>query len=344
MKSTRNLLVGAALSAAIALGVANDAEARTKLKLSHYLPSVHGIHTDFIVPWTEQVSQCSGGEVEFEVFAAGTQLGNVARQQEQVVAGVVDIAHGLHGIPRGRFPRTSLIDMPFLTDDAGAATHALWQLLPNVLAEEYKGLKVLALHAHNGGLLHTTQKKVETMEDMKGLRLRTPSPAVSDMLSFLGATPQGLPPGEVYENLQRGVLDGTVFPWDPVKSFGLNEVLKYHLELGAYTVSFFFVMNERSYARLSPKARACIDQYSGDALIPKFGDWWDAWDKPGREQAIAAGHAITKLSDAERERWREALQPMINAYIQKVKSEGVANAEEIYRLMQKKIAEFKAAR
>lgn len=344
MKSTRNLLVGVALSAAIALGVANDAEARTKLKLSHYLPSVHGIHTDFIVPWTEQVSQCSGGEVEFEVFPAGTQLGNVARQQEQVVAGVVDIAHGLHGIPRGRFPRTSLIDMPFLTDDAGAATHALWQLLPNVLAEEYKGLKVLALHAHNGGLLHTSRKKVETMEDMKGLRLRTPSPAVSDMLSFLGATPQGLPPGEVYENLQRGVLDGTVFPWDPVKSFGLNEVLNYHLELGAYTVSFFFVMNERSYARLSPKARACIDQYSGDALIPKFGDWWDAWDKPGREQAIAAGHVITKLSDAERERWREALQPMINAYIQKVKSEGVANAEEIYRLMQKKIAEFKTVR
>lgn len=344
MKFKRGLLIGVALSAVMTLGVANDAAARTKLKLSHYLPSVHGIHTDFIVPWTEQVSQCTGGEVEFEVFPAGTQLGNVARQQEQVVAGVVDIAHGLHGIPRGRFPRTSLIDMPFLTDDAGAATYALWQLLPDVLAEEYKGLKVLALHAHNGGLLHTSRKKVETMEDMKGLRLRTPSPAVSDMLSFLGATPQGLPPGEVYENLQRGVLDGTVFPWDPVKSFGLNEVLNYHLDLGAYTVSFFFVMNERSYARLSPKARACIDQYSGDALIPKFGDWWDAWDKPGREQAIAAGHVITKLSDAERERWREALQPMIRAYIQKVKSEGVVNAEEIYQLMQKKIAEFEAAR
>lgn len=343
MTSKRNLLLGAALSAVIALGGASDAEARTKLKVSHYLPSVHGIHTDFIVPWTRQVAECSGGEVEFEVFPAGTQLGNVARQQEQVMAGVVDIAHGLHGIPRGRFPRTSLIDMPFLTDDAGAATYALWQLLPDVLAEEYKGLKVLALHAHNGGLLHTSKKKVETMEDLKGLRIRTPSPAVSDMLSFLGATPQGLPPGEVYENLQRGVLDGTVFPWDPVKSFGLNEVLNYHLDIGVYTVSFFFVMNERSYARLSPKAQACIDEHSGDALVARFGDWWDAWDAPGREEAIAAGHVITALSDAERARWREALQPMMDAYLQKVKNEGVANAEEIYRLMQQKIAEYEAA-
>ncbi len=344
MKFKRKALAGAALSAVMALGAMSGAQAKTTLKLSHYLPSVHGIHTDFIVPWTKQVSECTNGEVSFEVFPAGSQLGNVARQQDQVRAGVVDIAHGLHGIPRGRFPATSLIDMPFLTDDAGAATYALWQLLPGVLADEYKGFKVLALHAHNGGLLHTRGKKVETMEDMKGLRIRTPSPAVSDMLSFLGATPQGLPPGEVYENLQRGVLDGTVFPWDPVKSFGLNEVLDYHLDLGVYTVSFFFLMNERSYERLSPEARACIDKYSGDALVTKFGDWWDAWDKPGHDEAVAAGHVVTTLSDAERERWRQVLQPMMDAYLEKVKKSGVDNADEVYRLMQEKIAEYNAAK
>ncbi|MBM9595404.1 TRAP transporter substrate-binding protein [Roseitranquillus sediminis] len=338
MKITTRLLAGAAL-AALALPAAAQ---ETTLKVSHYLPTVHGIHTDFIVPWTEAITECTGGEVQFEISAAGSQLGNVARQQEQVMAGVVDIAHGLHGIPRGRFPRTSIIDMPFLTDDAGAATYALWELLPEYLAEEYQGLKVLALHAHNGGLLHTNGARVETMEDMQGLRIRTPSPAVSEMLSTLGATPQGLPPGEVYENLQRGVIDGTVFPWDPVKSFGLNEVLTNHLDFGAYTVSFFFVMNENSYDSLSPEAQACIDELSGDALVGKFGDWWDAWDAPGREEAEAAGHEIITLSDEERARWREALQPMIQSYLETVKSEGVDNAEEIYRAMQDKVAEFES--
>lgn len=334
----------AALSAALLLAGAGAASAETRLKVSHFLPTVHGIHNDFIVPWTEQVSACTGGEVTFEIYAAGSQLGNVARQQEQVLAGVVDIAHGLHGIPRGRFPRTSIIDLPFLTDDAGAATYALWQLLPDYLAEEYRGLKVLALHAHNGGVIHTRERKVQTMEDLAGLRIRTPSPAVSEMLSFLGATPQGLPPGEVYESLQRGVIDGTVFPWDPVNSFGLNEVLKYHLEAGVYTVSFFFVMNERSYNRLSDRAKACIDQHSGDALVAKFDAWWDAWDAPGRAQAVAAGHEITTLTAEERARWREALQPMIKSYLDTVKKEGVDNAEEIYRLIQEKIAEYEARR
>lgn len=328
---------------ALALAIAAPAAAETTLKVSHFLPSVHGIHSDFIVPWTEAVTECTGGEVRFEIFPAGTQLGNVARQQEQVLAGVVDIAHGLHGIPRGRFPRTSLIDMPFLSDDAGAATYALWELYPTLLNDEYKGMKVLALHAHNGGLIHTSEKKVEAMDDLAGLRIRTPSPAISDMLSDLGATPQGLPPGEVYENLQRGVIDGTVFPWDPVASFGLNEVLNYHLDAGAYTVSFFFVMNERAYEGLSDEAKACIDENSGDALVAKFGDWWDAWDAPGRQGAIDAGHTITELSPEERERWREALTPTIEAYIEKVKEAGVDNAEEIYEAMREKVAEYDAA-
>jgi len=336
-------LAGAAVSAVLAVAGATGANAQTTLKVSHFLPAVHGIHTDFIVPWTEQITECTGGEVEFEIFPAGSQLGNVARQQEQVMAGVVDIAHGLHGIPRGRFPRTSLIDIPFLTDDAGAASYALWQLYPDYLAEEYRGLKVLALHAHNGGLLHTSEKKVETMEDMEGLRIRTPSPAVSQMLSSLGADPQGLPPGEVYESLQRGVIDGTVFPWDPVSSFGLNEVLTHHLDLGAYTVSFFYVMNQRAYDGLSDTAKACVDQYSGADLVAKFGDWWDQWDAPGRQGAIDAGHEIRALSEAERTRWEEALQPMMASYVQSVRDAGVDNAEEILEAMRAKIREYEAA-
>ncbi len=332
-----------AAASLLALTAAAPALAETKLTLSHYLPAVHGIHTDFIVPWTEQVTQCTGGEVTFDIFPGGTQKGNVAKQQEQVLAGVVDIAHGLSGIPRGRFNRTSLVEMPFLTRDAGAATHALWSLYPTELADEYKGLKVLALHAHNGGLLHTNGKHVETMEDMNGLRIRTPSPAVSEMLTFLGATPQGLPPGEVYENLQRKVIDGTVFPWDPVKSFGLNEVLTDHLDMGAYTVSFFFVMNQKKYDSLPENVRKCIDDASGDNLIPKFGPWWDKWDEAGRAEAEAAGHTITKLSDEERARWREALNPMIDKYLDQMKADGVEDAPELYQKFQDKVAEYEAA-
>jgi TRAP-type transport system periplasmic protein len=314
--------------------------AEIELKLSHFLPPVHGIHTDFIEPWAKDLAACTNGRVNVTVSHGGTQLGNVARQQEQVTAGVVDIAHGLHGIPRGRFPRTSLIDMPFLTESADAATRALWAIFPEHLAPEYRGMKVLALHAHNGGLIHTREKKVADLDDLKGLRLRTPSPAVSMMLEQLGAVPQGLPPGQVYEALQKGTIDGTVFPWDPVSSFKLAEVLKHHLDARSYTVSFFFVMNESRYNGLPADVRACVDKLSGDALVAKFGAWWDKWDEPGLAAAKARGNEITRLTPEQRQRWQKALEPVAERYIKQVEGEGVKNAREIYEALQKRIAAF----
>src|SRR5699024_10532555 len=130
-----------------------------------------------------------------------------------VRAGVVDIAFGLAGMPRGRLPRTTLIEMPFLIKSADTGSRTLWELYPDYLKEEYKGLHMLALMTHNGGLIHTRDKTVKNIDDMKGLRIRTPSDTISKALTKLGATPVGMPPGEVYEGLQRGVIDGAAFPW-----------------------------------------------------------------------------------------------------------------------------------
>jgi TRAP-type C4-dicarboxylate transport system substrate-binding protein len=310
-----------------------------ELKLSHFLPPVHGMHTDFMEPWARELEARTGGQVKVTIFPGGTQLGNVAKQYDQVRAGVVDIAHGLHGIPRGRFPRTSIIDLPFLVDSADQATRALWATFPEYLAEEYPGVKVLALHAHNPGLIHTRDVPVRTMDDLEGLRIRTPSPAISMMLEQLGAIPQGLPPGEVYEQLQKGVIDGTVFPWDPIASFNLVEVLNHHLDARTYTVSFFFVMNQARYDGLPEEVRAAIYELSGDNLISRFGPWWDQWDAPGLAAAKVKGNEIIELSEEERDRWRQALQPVIDAYLDEVEGEGVSTARDIYTALQAAIAE-----
>ena len=115
-------------AAAVGLaGAAGSAAAQEiELTLSHFLPPVHGIHTDFIEPWARELEERTDGRVAVEIFPGTAALGNVAQQYDQVVAGVTDIAHGLAGIPRGRFPRTSIMDLPFLTEDAGVASRTLW--------------------------------------------------------------------------------------------------------------------------------------------------------------------------------------------------------------------------
>ncbi len=340
-KSLTALAVGA-LALTASLTAADTAQAADiTLKLSHFLPDKHGIHQDFLAPWAKELEEKTGGKVAVELYPVNTAFGSVAKQMDQARAGVVDIAHGLAGIPRGRLPRTSIMDLPFLTESADAATRTLWSLYQEgLLGDEYKGVKPLALHCHNGGLFHTTDTPVRAPSDVKGLRLRTPSPATSAMIESLGGTPVGMPPTEVYENLQKGVLDGTIFTWDAVGAFRLNEVVKYHTDARAYTTCFYFVMNQRAYDGLPADVRQVIDDISGDALIPKFGPWWDKWDTRGRQDAVDRGHEIIALSDAERSVWKATLEPVVDSYLAGLEKDGVDNARAIHARAQALVAEY----
>ncbi len=247
--------------------------------------------------------------------------------------------YALQAGPTARPANSPAVSLPFLTESAGQATCILRHLYPDHLAEEYEGVKVLALHAHNPGLIHTREREVRTAGDMAGLRIRTPSPAIGSMLDHLGATPVGLPPDQVYENLQKGAIDGTVFPWDAVGAFKLYEVLGHHLDAKAYTTSFYFVMNQDTYDGLPEDVRAVIDEMSGEALTAKFGEWWDAWDRPGLEATEARGNEIVPLSEEERAAWRERLEPMIQDWLDQMEAEGIADARDLDAEAQRLAAE-----
>ncbi len=339
MRLTKRILAGAAFAAALTVGGAAAKAETIELKLAHFLPTINGMHVDFLEPWARELEARTNGKVKVTIFPAGTQLGNIAKLYDSVRSGVVDIAHGLRGIPRGRFAKTGIIELPFMTGSADAASRALWAVYPKYLKDEYPGVKLLGLHAHNGGLIHTRDKQVVTMSDLKGLRIRFPSAPIKAMLESLGAVPQGLPPGKVYENTQKGVIDGTVFPWDPMHSFKLSEVMNYHLDMGGiYTVSFWFAMNEKKYNSLPADVRQAIDDISGDNLVGKFGPWWDKWDSWGVEKVQAKGATVTQLSPEEAARWKEATTPIIDNWLAGLESKGVSNAREIYDAMKAEIA------
>ena len=329
MITVRTAFLSLSLTAIMALpGIASAQD--VKLKMAHFLPTANGIHSQFLEPWARELEQCSNGAVSIEIFPGGTQLGNPAKLYDAVRAGAVDIAHGLSGLPGGRFERTRIAELPFIFDNADEASRSLWALFPDYFENEFPGVKVLALHAHNPGQVHTTNKSVKTMDDMSGLRLRFPTEAAKSMIEALGGNPVGLPPGAVYENAEKGVIDGAVFTWDTMASFNLAEVMKHHLDAKAYVTTFWFAMNQRSYDSLPDEAKACVDQSSGEALMEKFGDWWDEWDKAGYDRVVAEGHEITTLSDEQRAEWEATLDPMIETFLDNLQDKGVDDAHEIY--------------
>jgi len=329
------------IAAAVALGFGAGAQAQTELKFTTFVPPTHGFAVDVLEPLGKEIEKRSAGKVTVRVFAGNSPFGKVENQADQVKQGVTDLAFGLNGIPRGRYPRTSIMEMPFVAESADSASKALWAMLPDLLAEDYRDFKPIALHCHNPGLFHTRDKSLKTIADVKGLRMRAPNPPTQALLAYLGATPVGMPPGQVYENIEKGVIDGAVFPWDAIKGFRLENILKHHLDARVYTSCFHLVMSPKRYAELAPEVQKAIDATTGQALTDKFGAWWNRWDQAGLDAVKPLNHEIVRVDDATREKWRADLKPVLDGELAKLEKEGIANARAIYDEMRRQVARFK---
>ena len=330
-----------ALAAALAaLGFSAGAQAQTELKFTTFVPPTHGFIVDVLEPIGKEIEKRSGGKVSVRVFAGNSPFGKTENQADQVRQGVVDVAWGLNGIPAGRFLRASIMELPFVAESADSASKTLWSMVPGMLAEDYKGFKVLAVHCHNPGLFHTRDKKIEKLEDVKGLRMRAPNSPTQALLQYLGATPVGMPPTQVYENVEKGVIDGAVFPWDAIKGFRLENILKHHFDARVYSSCFHIVMNETKYAGLAPEVKKAFDDTTGQVLVDKFGGWWNKWDQAGLDAVKPLGHVIVPVTQQQREAWRAQLKPLIDDQLAGLEKTGVANARAIYDEMLKRVASF----
>lgn len=318
------------VAAAATLGTTQVSAAEYEMKISTMFPSTHFIQKLALEPWAEKIEERTDGRVHFTFYPAGSALGDATKQFDQVRTGVVDVAVGIPAIPRGRHPRTTLIELPFTVPSSHVGTCALTSMYQDYLMEDFPGTHVLSLTITEPSAVHTTEK-ITKLEQLDGMRIRTPTPAITAMLEFLGATPVGMPPTQIYESVERGVVSGNVMPWGPVGAFKLWEVLNYHLDARINPVSMYTLMNKERYDSLPADIQKVIDDTSDEWFDKNWGDWWQETDQEAIDAAKANGNEIITMPDAKRDEWRERLQPVIDDYLEN--KAGVDNADEIYAAM-----------
>jgi TRAP-type mannitol/chloroaromatic compound transport system substrate-binding protein len=194
--------------------------------------------------------------------------------------------------------------------------------------------------AHNPGSLHSNSP-MNSLADLDGLRIRTPTPAVSAVLQHYGGEPVGLPPGEQYENLQRGTIDGVAIDWYGIGAYHLTEVLQYHYEIPLYTIAFFFAMNQNTYDTLPDNVRTCVDDLSGQPLAASFGPMWDRWGGvPYAEEEASGDDVIVTATPEDIAQAQADLAGVTETLLQQVRDAGVDNADEILEALREAIARY----
>ncbi|HEX6265791.1 MAG TPA: TRAP transporter substrate-binding protein [Burkholderiales bacterium] len=319
-----------ALALAAALSAFNAAA--QELRLSTFVPPVHVIYREIITPWAQDVAKATNGEVKVTLYPSMQLGGKPPELFRQAVDGVVDLTFTLPGYTSPAFPRVGIIELPGLKADGLAATNMMWDLLDPYLLPEFEGTKVIALWGAEDAGLMSRGKAFRSMDELKGLRMRSPSAAQAKQLQFMGAVPIAAPITQVYPGLERGTMDGAMVPFTTILDFRLGEVAK------GFTISgpifgrsvFLIAMNKKKYDSLSPNARAAIDRLSGRQLSLKATEVYIK----RAEEAVASvrGKAdVVTLSAAEQARISKTLRPIIDEWIKESEARGIPARDMLRR-------------
>ncbi|MFO1314437.1 MAG: TRAP transporter substrate-binding protein [Burkholderiales bacterium] len=316
-----------AVAAALALGTSPARAQEVVLKLHHFLPPQATIQALVFNPWCEKIGKESGGKIKCQIYPA-MQLGGTPPQLfDQAKDGVADIVWTVPTYQAGRFIKSEVFELPFMAKNAETGSPALYEFVQKNSMDEFKGVKILAMHLHDGSLLHFAGKPVKTLEDLKGLKVRGPTRIGAKFLTALGATPVQMPLPQVPESVSKGVIDGAMVPWEGVPPIKLQEIAKFHTDTaaGAPRMSntiFVIAMNEAKYNSLPADVKKVIDANSGLDWSKQIGKAFDGTTEPAKKLATAAGGVFDTLTPAEYDRWVKQTEGVNKEWIGDVAAKG----------------------
>ncbi len=315
------------LAAALIMGVPAVVKAAPiHLTYSNFFPPSH-IQSKLAAAWCKEVEKRTHGKVKITYYPGGT-LTKGKNCYDGVVNGLSDIGMSVLGYTRGRFPIMQAVDLPLGYTSGKVATNICNAVYKKFKDPGFNDTQVMYLMAHGPGILFTRKKPVRKLEDLKGMKIRAHGTTAA-LVKALGGTPVAMPMPELYQALQKGVVDGALYPMEVNKGWKMAEQVKYcTMDLScSYTTSFFVVMNKKKWNSLPKDVQRTIEAINKE-WIPKHGAAWDSSDTEGRNYFLKKGGKIITLSKAELARWKKAARPVISNYITQMKKKGI-NGNEI---------------
>jgi TRAP-type C4-dicarboxylate transport system substrate-binding protein len=314
----------AGFAAAIWLSTMAFANAQPiEMKLATFGPPQSYFYVEVLIPWLEAVNRDSQGTVDIKYFGGGV-LGNAGNMYDSVLTGAADIGWALLGSVPGKFVKSSVVELPFGYDNGEIGATALWRVFAKgLIASDFDQVKVFGFTAWPGAEIQTKSKKVMTLEDMKGLKLRAQGRWQAATVNAFNATPVNVPVDEVYQALDRGVIDGTWSSLVLTGQFRVDEIAHYFLEAPLNGGGGMLIMKKETFDALPPAAKAAFEKHSGEVLSRALGKSNDGEVVRVRAQlaALAKQGKIDppySLAPEEYARWKKAAEPVADTWAKTV--------------------------
>ena len=309
-----------------------------ELKLAYFMSPKHHMNRNAFQPFADHVKKESGGDLTVKMFPAG-QLGKgPVAQYKRAIEGVADITFIIQGYTATIFPRTVLLNAPGVGKSAEEITKKAWSIFDDHLAVEYTKIKLLGLWANSPTSL-ITKKKINSIADLKGLKVRTPPGDFAGALyKSWGAVPVALPISKTFNSFNTGVVNAVAVgasalysPWN--LSGPGTHVLDNIPGLGS---SFGMVMNQNTWNGLSASQKAAINSIAGIKFSMLGASSFGNDDRKGLVRAKKGeGVTFSDVPESATSAFQAGVKKVVDNVIADLESKGVKDAREIYTKLSK---------
>ena len=256
------------------------------------------------------------GEYEIEIFAGGA-LAKMPEYFDAVRVGAVEMASVGWTIFSFLDPRLGAIEEPYLFNNNDAANYAVKDILPlydEILQKKFNA-KGLGLHAFTASELLST-KPIKSLEDIKGMMIGSISPMGSIMAKDLGASPVTIMWTDMYESLQKNVVDATIFNIHAGKVMSIYDACKYATLFFGLASYQGLSINLDVYKKMPAHIKTILHEES-DASNQWVGKIFGEMVEQEIKDYTKDGIQFYTLPPTERERWVKATIATRDEHFQK---------------------------
>ena len=278
-----------------------------------------------IAQWVPGIEAATNGRVKIEMYEGGALLGT-ADMIDGTIAGITDIGFTHIQYSPGVFPVTEALTLPLGVTSPWVGTQLSFDFIEQFKPKEWDRLKLLSLMSSGPSGLFT-KKPVRTLEDLKGMIIRAPGP-IGDVMDALGAVPRPIPYPEIYDAISKGVIDGVDISTQVLEDSKVAEVVDYVTFIWpiAHPYTFYYVMNLDTWNKLPADIQIIFDEFTKESMLRDAGVNDDE-DFEGVEFARELGVEFIDLSPAEAARWIQAVEPVIEDYVETMVAAGWTETE-----------------
>lgn len=297
-----------------------------KLRYSLIWPASHPM-AKLAAEWGKEVETATSGRVKISTFPGNT-LTPPMQAYDAVVKGIADMAGCLLAYAPGRLPLSEVLQQPLGYQSGYQATKLANAYYKKFQPKEFDDVKVMYLHGAAPGFI-MTKKSINSIKEVKGLRIKA-NAENADIVTNLGGAPVTMPVSDAYDSIQRGVIDGTLFPLEALQGYKIGEVVKTVIQdYGiSYMTSMYVIMNKARWNAISPEDQKAIEELN-DVYNEKTAKLWLELDAKAKDFSIQKGVKFLEVSKQDQLATAALMKPILDAYVTMTKAKGLPGDEAL---------------